>query len=699
MTYPSNASTAGAALAVLAAAVVASTAAAQQVINEDLVVRGSQCVGARCDGAPKFGLDTIRLREEDLRIKFEDTSTSFLVPSSDWQITINDVGWGGLNKFAIDEVTDQDQPRTLFTLEAGAPEHSLYVESSGDVGLGTSTPARQLHIRDGVGPTVRLEQDGSAGITPQTWDITGYSSFFVANVTTGHAPFQILAGAPENALIVDDAGRVGLGTSSPSLALHVKHGDSPGVRLEQDGSDGGTPRTWDVQGGGTRFVIRDVTSGDIPLIIEADAPHEALFVQSTGNLGIGTSLPARELHITDGFNTAVRLERNDPQQTWDIVNQGSFSFIDITGNSVPFSIAAGAPSSSFAIASAGNVAVGPVPGFLRHRLAVADSAEVKGALPGLHITNTDGATNNKTVRFRKFNFGLGQRFSIDAVSDDLARVDTAYAFVRPDGANVSEHQFYTGGAQSLTIDGAGNVALRGSSFAAGAVGTLNLASGPTAPANSIGDGVILYAEDVGGSSELLVRDEAGNVTTLSPHNFEGFEPDPDDPFPWSYHSRNPFLGQEMWVDMSGAIRALEKLTGQTFIHRRDVERADWGKLKQAAADAVREQAVLDKMREEVEVAKADAIEAVAVTETVEGKQTETVYRFDPKTGEVVATERPVMVERPTGEKRMRIKAGVRLDEKTGKFFRNKTRKEAEAEVPAAAPQKMPKWIATRIAAQ
>jgi hypothetical protein len=67
---------------------------------------------------------------------------------------------------------------------------------------------------------------------------------------------------------VDDGGRVGLGTSTPVVDLHVVSGDSPTLRLEQNGSSGFTPQTWDVAGNETNFFVRDVThSSNLPFRI------------------------------------------------------------------------------------------------------------------------------------------------------------------------------------------------------------------------------------------------------------------------------------------------------------------------------------------------------------------------------------------------------------------------------------------------
>ena len=88
--------------------------------------------------------------------------------------------------------------------------------------------------------------------------------------------------------------------------------------------------------------------------------------------------------------------------------------------------------------------------------------------------------------------------------------------------------------------------------------------------------VQLYAEDVS-TSELKVRDEAGNVSTLSPHNFELLG-ERSETMAWSYAAKNVFVGKEVAVDMMKVIRSLEKLTGETFIKIRDLSKSeilDW----------------------------------------------------------------------------------------------------------------------------
>ena len=76
-----------------------------QVIADDLIVQGSICAGFDCVNNESFGFDTLRLKENNLRINFDDTSTSAGFPATDWTLSANDTASGGLNRFSIENVT------------------------------------------------------------------------------------------------------------------------------------------------------------------------------------------------------------------------------------------------------------------------------------------------------------------------------------------------------------------------------------------------------------------------------------------------------------------------------------------------------------------------------------------------------------------------------------------------------------------
>src|SRR3979411_2707032 len=136
-----------------AAFVTSGNAMADFVIPDDLIVQGSACVGLDCVDGEAFGFDTIRLKENNTRIKFDDTSTAAGFPANDWQLTANDSASGGASKFSIDDINGSKVP---FTITAGAATNSIFVDSTGRVGLRTSTPVLDLHLVTGNTPAHRF---------------------------------------------------------------------------------------------------------------------------------------------------------------------------------------------------------------------------------------------------------------------------------------------------------------------------------------------------------------------------------------------------------------------------------------------------------------------------------------------------------------------------------------------------------------
>lgn len=273
------------------------TIAEDQVIPDDLIVQQSLCVGFDCVNNESFGFDTIRLKENNTRIKFEDTSTGTF-PTNDWQLTANDSASGGASKFSIEDITGAKVP---FTITAGASTNSIFVDSTGRVGFRTSTPVLDLHVATSNTPAIRLEQNNSGGFTAQTWDIgANEANFFVRDVTGGSKlSFRIRPGAPTSSLDISADGDVGVGTASPDSKLHVLSTVSANegrmhientngtttprelLELENNGQpllvlkDTSQANRWAVATLGTSFVVDNQSNGGIEMTLS-----------NTGNLTI-----------------------------------------------------------------------------------------------------------------------------------------------------------------------------------------------------------------------------------------------------------------------------------------------------------------------------------------------------------------------------------------------------------------------------
>jgi Chaperone of endosialidase len=210
-----------------------------QVIPDNLIVQQSLCTGFDCVSGESFGFDTLRLKENNLRIHFEDTSTSAGYPNNDWRIIANDSASGGANYLSIEDST---AARNLVVVEAGAPANNLYVDNSGNIGFQNSAPGLDLHLTTTDTPAFRLEQSNAGGFTAQTWDIgANEANFFVRDLTGGSKlSFRIRPGAPTSSIDIASDGKVGIGTGSPQTKLHVFSEATADAQVGLGPSPGGT---------------------------------------------------------------------------------------------------------------------------------------------------------------------------------------------------------------------------------------------------------------------------------------------------------------------------------------------------------------------------------------------------------------------------------------------------------------------------
>lgn len=188
-------------------------------VDGNLTVRDSLAVGFDAVNFETFDVETIVLKENNTRIRFNDTSSSGSFPNTDWQLTANDSNNGGANKFSIDDITNG---RTPFTVSANAPTDSLFVRSNGNLGVRTGAPAEDLHIVAADSPTIRLDQNSGGSLPAQVWDLVGNEAgLIIRDDTGGVVPLKVKPGTPTDALVLGPNG-AGLGVGNAANKLHVQ---------------------------------------------------------------------------------------------------------------------------------------------------------------------------------------------------------------------------------------------------------------------------------------------------------------------------------------------------------------------------------------------------------------------------------------------------------------------------------------------
>lgn len=316
---------------------------ADQVIPDDLVIQGDLCAGLDCLGDYPFNGNTVALRENNTRIRFEDTSATPGFTTQSWWLAANQSASGGQNRFSIDTGLNEGQTVIRLVCRAEANDHGLVVNASG-IGFGTPTPQSVLHaLRDDT-PGFRLEQ--SSALHPaQSWDIAGNeANFFIRDVTGGsRLSFRIVPGAPTNSLTADSAGRVGVGTLEPTARVHAvtapfgvsdltkgawlvesnTAGATSGIRLQAQGNtqvvhtNTASSRAWRTTAGATGFERSEVGA---PAAWRMTASGD---MSIAGTLSSGSSRAIKQGITPVQTEQTLRGVRALPVATWSYNNDAN----------------------------------------------------------------------------------------------------------------------------------------------------------------------------------------------------------------------------------------------------------------------------------------------------------------------------------------------------------------------------------------
>jgi hypothetical protein len=122
----------------------------------------------------------------------------------------------------------------------------MRINSSGNLGIGTSSPDGILHLDGGTNTKLVLEKDGS-GYASLTFHNDGASTSYIQldgseNMVHygGSGVNQIFYSGGSERMRITDAGRVGIGESSPDNTLHVNSTSSTVTKFERDSGSNGS---------------------------------------------------------------------------------------------------------------------------------------------------------------------------------------------------------------------------------------------------------------------------------------------------------------------------------------------------------------------------------------------------------------------------------------------------------------------------
>jgi hypothetical protein len=282
---------------------------------------------------------------------FEATGGRVYVRGSTENFTLG-VGRGGQTSNYFLGTTASSSPDLLFSNNSGTT--SVVFTHGGNVGIGTSSPASQVHLIS-ANPEIRLQSSGAS--TTGEYSILSRDGSDVAHKTnikndTSSLTFGTGGNSgnsyvPTERMRIDSSGNVGIGTASPSSyssasELVVDTGVGGGITVVSDSTTGGYGSLFFADGTTGNQQYRGYVQynhnngGSVDELLFGTAGSEAMRIDSSGNVGIGMASPSSLQAGAE--NLVVGSGSGDEGMTIysGTANRGNIYFADGTTGSEPY---------------------------------------------------------------------------------------------------------------------------------------------------------------------------------------------------------------------------------------------------------------------------------------------------------------------------------------------------------------------------
>jgi len=332
--------------------------------------------------------------------------------------------------------------------------------ANGYVGIGTTTPIglltvqgddADIYLRSNDYTIARIINRGSSGTNLDT----GLFSLMSSDGTNNNVE-KVRLDAGGNSWL--NGGNVGIGTASPTAKLHISN-TSGDANIVLAGSSGQVLSI-------DQNSIRTTTASQIAIFTNSTTTN-GLYINSAGNIGVGTTSPSEKLHVVgnvriegdltvNGSYTQIDTDVNTTEQ-WNVTNDGTGPAVTInqTGAQDIMDVQDDG-TSVFYIEDGGNVGIGTTdPASILHISSSTPILTIEGTRNDIRLIETDTTDTNTLLRHQT------SLFRIDTINDAEDTITRRFTIDHSDGSiqfnNYGSNSFTGTAAYALAVDSSGNV--------------------------------------------------------------------------------------------------------------------------------------------------------------------------------------------------------------------------------------------------